>query len=324
MIIKDPGFLRYGPGLKDQVPKIDIPKKAEPIFIKEKLEQILAEDPDNPLKEKLSSAVSVEISEEGKKLSESVSNSTENYKEAGVTSQREPWESCSKEFIGYDRKDWLGNDSMLYAFRVEDPDGYADYIKLLDEAINSRIKKHDGVTEIFDWNEDSLKLLYKAYSRFSDFRDLKYQNDPQMNRNSVRRSTIDILEKTYSDSKHDLSINTHFTGEDLKPKNIFSGASLWRYSTKFNMLMSTDLLEKLTYGSDDDKRNILKVIDKSVNEMKDIEKAYSGNKEFLRFGVTLDDNGKVSYHANYKDCSNPYGIEANSADDLLKKLMSDN
>ena len=67
MIIKDPGFLRYDPGLKDQVPKIDIPKKAEPVFIKEKLEQILAEDPDNPLKEKLSSAVSVEISEEGKK-----------------------------------------------------------------------------------------------------------------------------------------------------------------------------------------------------------------------------------------------------------------
>ncbi len=33
MIIKDPGFLRYDPGLKDQVPKIDIPKKAEPVFM---------------------------------------------------------------------------------------------------------------------------------------------------------------------------------------------------------------------------------------------------------------------------------------------------
>ena len=323
MIIRDTNILRYDTELNKQNINLNIPQKDEPVFKKEKLEQILAEDPDNPLKEKLSTAVSVEISDEGKRLSESISNSTDNYKTAGITSQREPWEACSKEMIDYDRKDWLGNDSMLYSFRVDDPDGYAEYIKLMDEAINSRIKKHDGVTEFLDWNEDSLKLLYKAYSRFSDFRDLKYQNDPQMNRNSARRSTIDILEKAYSDSNHDLSINTHFNGQDLNPKNPFSGASLWRYSTKFNMLMSTDLLEKLTYGNDDDKRNILKVIDKSVNEMKDVEKAYSGNKEFLRFGITLDDNGNVSYHANYKDCSNPYGVEANSADKLLEMLMSD-
>ncbi len=85
----------------------------------------------------------------------------------------------------------------------------------------------------------------------------------------------------------------------------------------------TDMLERLTYGEDEEKRSILKQIDKSVSEMKDIEKAYSGNKEFLRFGVKFDDDGNVSYHANYKDCANSYGIQANSADELLEKLMSD-
>ena len=84
MIIKDPGFLRYDPGLKDQVPKIDIPEKPEPVFIKEKLERIAKENPNDPyIHEYLDKAVSVEISDEGKLLSEKDSTLHGTYKQAG-------------------------------------------------------------------------------------------------------------------------------------------------------------------------------------------------------------------------------------------------
>ena len=53
------------------------------------------------------------------------------------------------------------------------------------------------------------------------------------------------------------------------------------------------------------------------------EKEYEGNLEFLCFGVKLWDDGKVTYHANYKDCENDDGIMADSADELLEKLMSE-
>lgn len=292
------------------------------VFIKEKSNQTVIETTRNTssINNDLNDAASVDISDEGKQLSR---QAAENNKEAGITCLREEWEECRLEIRNATRKDLYGNDSIMYSFRIEDPEGYSEYLDLKKKAYDSRINEHDGIIEFSNWNESNIKNLYKALTKVSDFYRRKMEGDPKIARNALRKTAIDVLEESYSDSKHDFSINIFSNDENIKPKNPFQGPSLWRYSTKFNMLMSTDLLEKLTYGNDDDKRNILKVIDKSVNEMKDVEKAYSGNKEFLRFGITLDDNGNVSYHANYKDCSNPYGVEANSADKLLEMLMSD-
>ena len=56
--------------------------------------------------------------------------------------------------------------------------------------------------------------------------------------------------------------------------------------------------------------------------MKRAEKEYEGNFEWLRFGVKLWDDGRVTYHANYKGCKEKDGIMADSADELLEKLMN--
>ena len=65
-------------------------------------------------------------------------------------------------------------------------------------------------------------------------------------------------------------------------------------------------------------------IDEAVKKMKAAEKNYEGNLEELQFGVKLWNNGDVTYHANYKGCKGgKIGIMANSAEELLQKLMSE-
>ena len=67
---------------------------------------------------------------------------------------------------------------------------------------------------------------------------------------------------------------------------------------------------------------MMKKIDASIKEMKKAEKEYEGNHEWLRFGVKFWEDGKVTYHANYKGCKDKDGIMADSTDELLKKLMN--
>ena len=68
--------------------------------------------------------------------------------------------------------------------------------------------------------------------------------------------------------------------------------------------------------------SMMKKIDASIKEMKKAEKEYEGNHEWLRFGVKFWEDGKVTYHANYKGCKDKDGIMADSTDELLKKLMN--
>ncbi len=143
---------------------------------------------------------------------------------------------------------------------------------------------------------------------------------------SQQSKIIENFEEKYSDGFHDFSLN--FYGkegqdEEAGRKNQFNSFSLWRYSTKFNMLLSTDMLKQLSEGRTKEQEQLYEKIDEAVNIMKDAEKQYEGDKIFLRFGVKFHTDGNVTYHANYKDCEDSYGIQANSADELLKKLMSD-
>ncbi len=326
MIIKDPGFLRYDPNLKNQTPKIDIPEKAEPVYIKEKLERIAAENPDDPyIQEYLSKAVSVDISEEGKLLSEKNSTLHGEYKQAGVTSQREAWETESAARKN-SRYDLARNHSIDYMMQLDEPDTVAAMKDILHKANEAAKKTVNGLTT-FDINSsESKKYMAEYFKLMEDWEQRRCRStgsyvDPAAHTAKI----IDNLEKKYS-GKHDLSINVYGKeGSDEKDgmKNQFSGSSIWKYSTKFNLLMNKNMLGTLTNGIKSEQDKIYKQIDDVMNELKDIEKRYEGDKVFLRFGAKFHNDGSVTYHANYGGCKNAYGIEANSADELLEMLMSD-
>ena len=326
MIIKDPGFLRYDPNLKDQIPKIDIPEKPEPVYIKEKLERIAKENPNDPyIQDYLSKAVSIDISDEGKLLSENDSTLHGTYKQAGITSQREAWEteSASRKKSRYDL---AGNHSQDYMMQIDEPDTVSAMKDILRKANASATKTVNGLTT-FDINSSERKKYMAEYFKLADdwYQRRCMSTGAFVDPTTTSSRVIDNLERKYS-GKHDLSINIYGkegTDEKAGLRNQFSGASIWRYSTKFNLLMNRDMLGVLTNGLKSEQDRIYNKIDDVVNELKDIEKQYEGDKVFLRFGAKFHNDGSVTYHANYGGCKNAYGIEANSADKLLEMLMSD-
>lgn len=99
---------------------------------------------------------------------------------------------------------------------------------------------------------------------------------------------------------------------------------MWRFSTKFNVMISTDALNIIANGDSKWAESIMKDINKAVGNMKQIEKNYEGNDVYLRFGARIGDDGSTTYHANFKDCKDKYGISAKDQQELLEKLKSYN
>jgi hypothetical protein len=71
--------------------------------------------------------------------------------------------------------------------------------------------------------------------------------------------------------------------DDIQPsESIYRGASLWHYATKFNVLLTTDMLNTLANGS----------------------------------------KGAATYHAIYAGCEEKYGISEDDPNSLLEMLMN--
>jgi hypothetical protein len=270
----------------------------------------------------------VDFSNDAKLLSKRTNSITESpRKKAGVSSAREAWENDSAKIRESSRHDIYGGHDFLYMLRMDEPETYEKVCECMSKANEYKHEENNGLI-VANRNEDKIMECFQEATAI----EMEWFNRRCMSTGTFidpidsRSSVIESLEDKYSNGSHDLSIN--FYGKDGQDeidgaKNKFSGASLWRYSTKFNLLLSTDMLKTLANGNDKEKKSLLDEIDKSVNNMKKIELDYEGNKSSLCLGVKFHADGNITYHANYKDCSNSYGIQANSADELLEKLLSD-
>jgi hypothetical protein len=128
----------------------------------------------------------------------------------------------------------------------------------------------------------------------------------------------------YSDDQHDTRFNYYSDNSET---------NMWGLNSKFTVLLPVDMLndlatldniQKMPEEKYSDIHNNVEKIDEAVKKMKEAEKNYEGNLEELQFGVKLWNNGDVTYHANYKGCKGgKIGIMANSAEELLQKLMSE-
>ncbi|MCR5415343.1 MAG: hypothetical protein K6E79_00935 [Pseudobutyrivibrio sp.] len=249
------------------------------------------------------------------------------------------------------------SNDLLEIMRFDAPDLYARYMELRKMAndchvhrevnvykwVNDNeidVEKYDDVDEetvrnlrekykencvalyTYDHSPESYKkaepFLYEATKLRMQWESERCMSSGTFSSPTIKQfTTIDVLSKAYSDSEHDTSINFYSKDEDTKPTSIFSGASLWKYSTKFNLLLTTDILNAIANGDKSTASNWMRRIDEVVKNLKDIEKAYQGSHSFLRFGAIFNGD-KVTYHANWSGCDNKHGIESDTPEGLLK------
>lgn len=265
-------------------------------------------------------AVAVNISRESQLKYE---NNSVNVKKRGVTSARELWENDTVNYKRDSRKDFYGNYDILESLRLDEPETYDKYMELHNAYCDLR-HAYEGCSEQSEEFLEIAKAACKASDVISEWRERRCMSTGRF-KNPVTGSfsRVNNLEQIYSDATHDTSFNYYGKNSDGYR------SSLWRYNSKFNVLLTTDMLKSLeNYGKSSNKKDkekydsMMGKIDNAVNEMKRAEKEYEGNFEWLRFGVKFWDDGRVTYHANYKGCKEKDGIMADSADELLEKLMN--
>ena len=283
-------------------------------------------------------AVAVNISRESQLKYE---NNSVNVKKKGVTSARELWENDSASIKREGRTDVTGNMHEWEIFRLDEPETYDKWNELdnkkweLFHAIAGNNEVHDiqdlencikGDTEKRKKFDEYLSVQIEESKVYDEWRERRCMSTGRF-KNPVAGSfsMVNNLEQIYSDATHDTSFNYYGKNSDSYR------SSLWRYNSKFNVLLTTDMLKCLENNKKSDNKkdkekydSMMGKIDNAVNEMKRAEKEYEGNFEWLRFGVKLWDDGRVTYHANYKGCKEKNGIMADSADELLEKLMNNN
>lgn len=230
-------------------------------------------------------------------------------KKAGETGQREAYEAEALARREQDRRAPITPD-RLDLMQMDEPDTYI-------RCIESRIKAHE-----YERGSKEYEQHMSAYYNLSqDWFDRRCQN-ARVNPVAKKCDTISSLQSTYSDAVHDTTFDVYASKKY---------ANLWKHDTKFSVLMSTDMLNELAAvknigvvsGTKNDSANqYLKRIDDAVRQMKEAEKNYEGTHKALRFGVILEDSGSVTFHAKYSGCEDENGISANSAEELLEKLMA--
>lgn len=248
--------------------------------------------------------VAVSISEVGKLKA---ANRTE--KKKGASGVREEWENdCVQRKVDV-RRDCYGHIDLDETFRLDEPETYAEYLNIELAGLISDEPVYAN-THIFS-NWFNRRCMIPGYFK---------------NPVTGAFSAISAMESYLSDDKHDTTISVY------DEYNKDTSNSIWRYeSSKFNVAISQGMLkilkelpdyESQTQEEKQKSRQTVNRIKSAVDEIKEVEKEYEGDFRFLRFGVKLLDDGRITYHANYTGCDNPDGITADSTDELLKQLMT--
>ena len=261
----------------------------------------------------------VDISEEGKAKLE---NSTSPTKKAGMTSAREGWEDNAAELKKSSVYHSDGSYKLEEVMRLDEPDTYAKWRELSNKAW--ALFPPDNATE--EEIAEFRKAVREENTFYMDWFERRCMSTGRFQvPRTGRGAALDSLETKYSTEGHDTSFNYSTHG-----KQDGRNSSLWRFCSKFNVLLSSDMYKSLDrFGnintSFKDKSAVsalLERIDKAVKAMKNVEKQYEGNLQGLQFGVELRDDGRVTYHARYAGCGNEEGIMADSAEELLGMLMN--
>ena len=261
----------------------------------------------------------VDISKESKAKSE---RSVGTFKKAGVTSAREAWEDNAAELKRSSVFNSDGSYNLPELMRLDEPDTYAKWRELSNKAW--ALFPSDNATE--EEIAEFRKAVCEENALYMDWFERRCMSTGRFRApRTGRGAALDSLEAKYSTEGHNTSFNYYTPG-----KQDGRNSSLWRFCSKFNVLLSSEMYKSLDrFGNINtafkDKSAVsalLERIDKAVKEMKNVEKQYEGTLQGLQLGVELLDDGRVTYHARYAGCGNEDGIMADSAEELLRMLMN--
>lgn len=263
------------------------------------------------------------VSKEGSTKANHYINTTIN-KLSGISECRQDWENFASErkktrfghFVG---EVWQPNFYEL--MRIDEPETYEKW-KELDSAANAFRNSNKTVNgmilqeEFNPEDEEYLNNRIAADKIADEWLYRRYINNADyMNSIDIKQSVLEKLEDLYSTDNHDTSF-------DISDDFTIDSKQLWRFGTKFNVILNSKMLSNLINGDDNERYQIVSLINNAINDIKNIEKTYAGDKELLRFGVIFDKNNKSSYHANYLNCEKENGIESKTAIELLERLTN--
>lgn len=255
------------------------------------------------------------ISKEGRQKARSMEKAETASKKAGVTSAREVFESERVQIRNESR--WDGNpmtilDHMGEVMRLDEPETYVKCKELSTKVFEAGFMTEES--ELFD---TELGLI--AYDWFE--RRCRGNDGWVKNPLTGQHSVIPALEMIYSDSVHDTTFDFYGSEAD---------ANVWRYNTKFNVLLPLEMLRQLeetflninSLSSAENKKlnSVMQKIDEAVNNMKQAEIDYEGSLKALRFGAKLDESGNATYYATWGGGENKKDVSASTTQELLEKL----
>ena len=238
------------------------------------------------------------------------------YKKAGVSSAREAWEDSSRQIKAFSRITGPNAD-IAEAMRYEEPETYQKWIDLRCKYMDTLTHDNNGlITYTMTYSEADVPEEGKQY--LNEASKIMSAYSKRYNASHATKhieNTISQLESKYSDAVHDVTFNMYGGNNPV-------AESMWRYNSKFSVMISKGMLDTLMGTNVDERNKLLSFLDDSVNKLKLAEVSYEGDLEWLRFGLRLNDDWSVSYHANFNTCKETDGIQAASIDELLQKLAS--
>lgn len=264
----------------------------------------------------------IDISSEGK-LKHS-SNSKRMDKISGVTASRELWED-----YGVERKAsrfgsmmggmWQPNE--LEIMRIDEPETYEKYIDALCKAGDRFREVYGNYFRIpeggFHPDDEELSKYVRESHRISrdwEERRMFYNVNP-LGLVSGKVAAVRKLEDIYSTDEHNASFDVYNNIDNAEE-------NLWRFWTKFNISISSDMLKKLVGQDDDEREKAVSIIDKVVNQLKEAEEKYEGKLERMRFGAVIGED-EVRYCANFLNSKSEHSVSEKSCDDLLERLLKE-
>lgn len=263
----------------------------------------------------------IDISTEGKL--KHGSNSRRMDKISGVTASRELWEDYGVErkasrFGSMMGELWQPNYHEI--MRIDEPETYEKYINAWCKA-GERFREIYGnnfqITEgeFHSDDEEYLEYLGEAYGIADEWERRVINNVNPLDLVSGKVAAVRKLEDIYSTDEHNASFDVYNNIDNAEE-------NLWRFWTKFNISISSDMLKKLVGQDDDEREKAVSIIDKVVNQLKEAEEKYEGKLERMRFGAVIGED-EVRYCANYLNSKSEHSVSEKSCDDLLERLLKE-
>lgn len=259
----------------------------------------------------------VDISKDGQNRR----NKAEALKKSGISAEHEAWEDYSIETKNNLRYDSDGNLDLIESMRIDEPETYSKYKDIREKFTASRPSygAYMGNGQSFNpwgyWTDEQKSLAVQSALIEMDWFERRCKTDGNFsNPIGNAMNVVENIESLYSDLSHSSSINFYGPNNNDPDRD-----NMWRFNSKFNILLSTNMLKILENTNSDSLHYLIEKLDKSIKDMREIEKQYEGDYEWLKFGVKFYDDGNITYHAHYAGCDKN-GITANSAEELLSIL----